>query len=416
MDGTKDGTMIARREKRLSALSASRESEPGLYPDGKGLYLRIGPSGAKSWIFRFRAGGKRRDMGLGAYPAITLAEARQKAEECRKSRTSGIDPVETRKAQVMAQRLEDAKAVTFREAAERYIAAHSAGWRNSKHAAQWPSTLETYVYPVFGHLPVDAIDTNLVLKVLEPIWTTKTETATRVRGRIESVLGWAKSYGLRTGENPALWRGHLSNLLAPRSKVHRIKHHAALNYAEIGTFMERLRRQDGISPRALEFAILTATRTSETIEATWDEIDLTKAMWTLPGERMKAGVEHRVPLSNAAMAVLNAMREVRQNEFVFPGFRRGRPLSNMALLKTLERMKLPDLTTHGFRSTFRDWAAERSNFPSEVVEMALAHTISNKVEAAYRRGDLFQKRRKLMEAWANYCDAAEQGNVVSIAG
>ena len=266
-------------------------------------------------------------------------------------------------------------------------------------------TLKTYASPVFGKVAVQAVDVALVMKALEPIWANKPETASRLRGRIEAILDWAKVRGLRSGENPARWRGHLDHLLPARGKVRRVKHHAALPYIQIATFLDELRRCDGVAARALEFAILTATRTNEVLGARWDEIDLAARVWIIPEPRMKAGREHRVPLSDAAMSVLKFMQSVRQNEYIFPGDRRA-TLSNMALLMTLRRMNRGDLTTHGFRSTFRTWAAERTAFPREVVEAALAHVVGNKVEAAYQRGDMFDKRRRLMEAWAHFCAKA----------
>jgi integrase len=306
--------------------------------------------------------------------------------------------------------------MTFKDCAERYIEAHRPGWKNPKHAKQWPSTLEDYVYPVFGPIPVQAVDVGLVMKALEPIWKTKPETASRVRGRIESILDWATARGYRQGENPARWRGHLDKLLPARGKVQKVKHHAALPYGEMGDFVAELRGQEGVAARALEFLILTATRTGEVIGARWDEFDLAKKVWTVPGERMKAGKEHRVPLSERALAIIEEMKGqgVNDHPFLFPGGRPGKPLSNMAMLKLLQRMDRGDLTAHGFRSTFRDWAAEMTHFPTEVAEMALAHTVSDKVEAAYRRGDLFQKRRELMEAWARYCEPKPGSNVVPL--
>ncbi|HJU16855.1 MAG TPA: integrase arm-type DNA-binding domain-containing protein [Stellaceae bacterium] len=405
---------MARETGRLAAVALPK-LKPGMHADGGGLYLQVTESGARTWIYRFMLNGRAREMGLGPLHTIALAEAREKARECRKLRLEGIDPIEARNAKKTEARLAAATAMTFRECAEACIAAHKAGWKNSKHAAQWPSTLTTYVYPIFGDLPVQAIDTGLVMKALEPIWTAKPETASRVRGRIESVLDWATARGYRKGENPARWRGHLENLLPKKSKVQRVEHHAALPYGEIGEFMAALRQQDGIAARALEFAILTAARTGEVIGARWEEFDLTERTWTVPGERIKAGKEHRVPLSGRALAILEEMAAIRQSDFVFPGGRAGRPLSDMALLMTLRRMGRGDLTAHGFRSTFRDWAAERTNFPSEVAEMALAHTVPDKVEAAYRRGDLFQKRRQLMEAWAKHCEARKvPGDIVSL--
>jgi integrase len=374
-----------------------------LFADGHGLYLRVGPTGAKSWVFRYRRLGRLHDMGLGPCHTVSLAEARLAALECRRQRLLGIDPLQAKREALARERVADAGTMSFRACAEGYIKAHQTGWRNPKHGAQWPSTLAAYVYPVFGALPVQAVDVRLVMKALEPIWTEKPETAGRVRGRIESVLDWAAARGYRQGENPARWRGHLENLLPRRSKVRPVEHHAALSYPEIGIFMAELRRQDGLAARALEFAILTAARTGETIGATWPEIDLDGRLWTIPAVRMKAGKEHRAPLSGAALAILRAMAEVRTGEFVFPGNRAEQPLSQMAMLMLLRRMGRGDLTTHGFRSSFRDWAAERTSFPAEVAEMALAHTVSDKVEAAYRRGDLFQKRQQMMDAWARFC-------------
>ncbi|MCJ2092212.1 integrase arm-type DNA-binding domain-containing protein [Methylobacterium sp. J-072] len=387
---------------QLSALVVSRTREPGLYADGGGLYLQVTHADARSWIFRFMLNGRARSMGLGSLHTLTLAEARNKATECRKLCLDGIDPIEARQRVRSAAQLDAAKAMTFDACAEAYIEAHKKGWRNEKHVDQWRNTLATYASPVFGALPVQAVDTGLVMRVIEPIWGDKTETATRVRGRIESVLDWAATRGYRQGENPARWRGHLQNLLPKRSKVQRVEHHAALPFVQIGEFIASLRQQNGTSPLALEFTILTAARTGEVIGATWDEIDLAERAWTVPAERMKGGREHRVPLCAQALRILERFRAL-DDKYVFPGGKRSRPLSNMAMLELLKRMGRPDLTVHGFRSTFRDWAAETTHFPNEMVEMALAHIIDNKVEAAYRRGDLFQKRRDLMDAWAVYC-------------
>jgi integrase len=401
---------------KLTALDVSRAKKRGYYNDGGGLYLLVGPTGAKSWVFRFRDGARLREHGLGSLNTIGLAEAREKARACRHMRLDGIDPIEARKAERERKNLEAARAMTFRQSAEAYIAAHSAGWRNPKHAAQWPATLEAYVYPIFGSLPAEDVDVTLVMKALQPIWTTKPETASRVRGRIESVLDWARASGFRTGENPARWRGHLENLLPKKTKVRRIEHHAALPYAELPSFMAELREQERIAARALEFAILTAARTGEAIGANWSEINLAERLWTIPAGRMKASREHRVPLCDRAIEILEEMQKIRDGDFLFPGGRPRRPLSNMAFLMLLRRMGRDDLTAHGFRSTFSDWCSERTNFPSEVREMALAHTVSDKVEAAYRRGDLFQKRRQVMDAWARYCDASPiNGEVVALA-
>jgi integrase len=408
---------MARIRKTLSARSVETLKKPGMHADGGGLYLHVSASGARSWIFRWKRGGRSHDMGLGTAgnDDVGLAEARELASEARRVIRGGGDPIAARKAARLQEQIAAAKAMTFRQCAEAYIKAHSAGWRNPKHAAQWPATLGTYAYPVFGELPVQAIDTALVMKAIEPIWTVKPETASRVRGRIESVLDWATARSYRQGENPARWRGHLDKLLPARSKVAAVEHHAALPYAELGDFMVELRQHEGIAARALEFAILTAARTGEVIGARWNEINFAERLWIVPAERMKSGKEHRVPLSEAALALLREMNEIRHSAFVFPGHRTGRSLSSRAMRQLLQRIGRTDLTVHGFRAAFTDWAAERSNFPAEVRQMALAHVVSDKVEAAYRRGDLFQKRRQLADAWTRYCTApASPGGVVAI--
>jgi integrase len=391
---------------RLTALKVAKANRPGMYGDGGGLYLRITKEGTKNWVYRFMLNGRARWMGLGPVVLYSLQEARGKTLEARRLRHEGIDPIDARRHARTQQRLEAAKAVTFKQCAESYIKAHRAGWRNGKHAAQWEATLATYAHPIIGALPVQAIDTDLMIKILEPIWATKPETAGRVRGRIESILDWAKVSQYRDGENPARWRGHLDKLLPARSKVRKVEHHAALAYAELPNFLMALREQEGIAARALEFTILTAARSGETMGATWAEIDLRDKTWTIPDTRMKADKEHRVPLSVRALAILEEMQCHRHTDddsaFVFPGWKAGKPLSNMAFLMLLRRMDR-DLTAHGFRSTFRDWCAERTNFQNHIVEKALAHAVSDKVEAAYRRGDLFEKRRQLMDAWAEYC-------------
>jgi integrase len=400
---------MARQLNKLSALAVARAKARGYLADGGGLYLQITPNGSKSWVFRFREGAKLREMGLGPTHTLTLGEARDAALICRKQRLAGLDPIAARQEARATARLEAAKALTFQQCAEAYIETHKAGWHNSKHAAQWGSTLKAYAYPILGNLPVAAIDTGLVLMALEAIWNTKPETASRLRQRIESILDWARVRGYRAGDNPARWKGHLDHSLPARGKVAKVKHHAALPYANIGPFMNKLRGQPGTSALALEFAILTAARTGEVLGVTWAEIDLSAAVWIVPASRMKAGREHRIPLSDASLAVL---REAAKRQppkapaaAVFPGAKSGKPLSSMALLMTLRRMDRGDLTAHGFRSTFRDWAAEQTNYPGEVAEAALAHTPGDKVEAAYRRGDLFDKRRQLMDAWATYCSS-----------
>jgi integrase len=387
----------------------------------RGLYLQVRQTNtegvlSKTWIYRYAApGGRERYMGLGSYPDIGLIAARARATEARRLREQLIDPIEHRDDQRAALRRaeaeEKAKVVTFDECRDAYIASHRAGWRSVKHASQWTGTLETYVTPVFGKLPVQVIDTGLVCKVLEPIWTTKPETATRIRGRIEAILDWAKVREFRRGENPARWRGHLDQVLPAPSRVREVKHHAALPYSNIGAFMRSLRDREATAARALEFTILTAARTGEMLGARRREIDLISKMWTVPSERMKAGREHRVPLSNQAVALLKRMLENNDSEYVFPGDRRA-TLSNMAMDMLLRRMN-PDVTVHGFRSCFRTWAAERTMFPREVVEAALAHVVGDETERAYQRGDLFEKRRRLMTAWADYC-AQHKAEVISI--
>jgi integrase len=401
---------MARTTHRLTAVQAANLKDKGVHLDGAGLYLKIAGTGTKSWIFRFSREGRTRDMGLGAYPGISLAAARRQAGGCRELIGQGIDPIEARKVAQAEQKLAVAKAATFLDCAEQLIASHEAGWRNAKHRQQWRKTLSTYAYPTLGTMAVARVDTELVLKVLQqpieakgkkiPLWNARSETAFRLRGRIEAVLSWAKARGMRSGANPAQWRGHLDQLLPARSKVRRVRHHPALPYVELSAFMAKLREQNGVSAKALAFCILTASRTLEVIGARWVEIE--GRMWTVPAERMKAAKQHRVPLSLEAMSLLDEMAAMRTNEFVFPGWKNGKPLSDKALLVLLRYLH-PGITVHGFRSSFRDWAAETTNFPNHVVEMALAHAVGDKVEAAYRRGDLFEKRRKLMEAWSAYC-------------
>jgi len=408
---------------KLSAVEVAKAKGPAVLHDGGGLYLRFSSSGGKSWVFRFQLDGKRRDMGLGPYPDISLAEARGRATEHRKQRLDGIDPLEAKEARRQAQRLAVAKGRTFRECAIEFIEKNRVGWRNAKHRQQWENTLATYVYPTLGGLPVSTIDTGLVVQVLDPIWTEKPETASRVRGRIEAVLDAATVRGFRQGPNPAQWKGNLAHILPARARVRKVAHHAALPFDDMPGFLAALRNRKGMAAWALEFAALTAARTGEVLGARWGEIgDLTAKIWTVSTDRMKAGREHRVPLSDAALAVLEKVRPLALMTDgkpdpaapVFPGSRRALPMSNMVLLMLLRRMKRDDLTVHGFRSTFSDWAAERTAYPREVVEMALAHAIENKAEAAYRRGDLFEKRRRLMVDWARFCEAPPAGEVVPL--
>lgn len=426
--GMAQGIKMAREIGKLQPLSVPRLRQPGMYSDGGGLYLQVTegaadgtdkPAPAKSWIFRFTMHGRTREMGLGSLSTFSLSEARDRARACRQQVADGIDPIEARHADRNAAKLAAARALSFKQACDRYIEAHKPGWRNAKHASQWSASLEAYAYPVFGALPIQDIDVTLVLKAIDPIWETKTETASRVRGRIERVLDWAAVRGLRTGDNPARWRGHLAEALRPQSKVRKVQHHAALPWGEAGAFVATLRLQHGTAARALEFLILTAARTGEAIGARWSEINFDAAVWTVPAERMKAHREHRVPLSAPALAIIKSMhaQRVGKAEHVFPGATAGKSLSNMAMLKLLERMKRDDLTVHGFRSTFIDWASERTSYQREVREAALAHIIPDKTEKAYRHSDLFEKRRRLMTEWGKFCGTTARlsGNVTTIA-
>jgi integrase len=410
---------------KLTALQVERLG-PGMHADGNGLYLQVGTADARSWVYRFKLKGKERYLGLGSTTAIALKRARELADDARRLRAEGIDPIEHRRAERTAERIEAAKAVTFRETAEQFIASHEVGWKNPKHRQQWKNTLATYVYPVFGNLPVGEIDTTLVMKVLTPIWATKPETGSRVRGRIESILDAAKTQGQRTGENPARWKGHLANLLPPKRKVRRVRHHPALPYTQLPAFMAALRARPSLSARALEFCILTAVRSKEA-KAHWREIDLEAAVWEIPAQRMKRERRHRVPLVGRALEILKSFRVELRSGSVFPGIgkREGKPMSEAALAKMLHLMgdwrdKDGELiTVHGFRSTFRDWAAERTSFAREVAEVAISHAVGDETYEAYQRGDLFEKRRRLMEAWAKYCakaPAAGADNVVALRG
>lgn len=409
---------MPKKAKELGPLDVKRLVEPGLHAVGgvAGLHLQILPSGGRSWVLRIVIGGKRREVGLGGFPDVPLALAREKAREVREAVQQGRDPIAERAAARSALAAQRGAEITFDECAEKFISAKSAEWKNAKHVAQWSATLTTYASPVVGTMQVRDIELSHIVKILEKddFWTTKTETASRVRGRIEAVLDWATVRGYRKGENPARWKGHLDKVLAAPKKVQKVEHHAALPVDEIGAFMRDLRERDGIAARALEVLILTAARSGEVRGMTWGEINLDEAVWIVPAERMKAKREHRVPLSSRVIEVLRSMPVVAGG-LVFPGMREGSPLSDMTLTAVLKRMGRADLTAHGFRSSFRDWAAERTNYPREVAEMALAHTIGDKVEAAYRRGDLFEKRRRMMEDWSRFCDTVQTtGAVVPI--
>ncbi|MBI5791698.1 MAG: tyrosine-type recombinase/integrase [Rhodocyclales bacterium] len=403
---------MARKAKELGALEVGRLNTPGLHAVGgvAGLALQVTDRGARSWILRAMVGGKRRDMGLGGYPDVTLAGAKEKARERRDQIDKGIDPIEDRRAKKSALAAAVAGAMTFSDAASAYIAVKEAGWKNAKHGDQWRNTLETYAYPVIGKVFVGSIEKEHILKILSPIWTTKTETASRLRGRIESVLDWATVSGYRKGENPARWRGHLDVLLAAPNKVRTVEHHAALDWHEVGAFMAALRQQEGIAARMLEFAILTAARSGEVRGATWSEIDLAGAVWTIPASRMKAKKEHRIPLSDTAVKLLKALPQDSEIVFLSPT---GKQFSDAAMSKLLDRMGRADLTAHGFRSTFRDWAGETTAYPREVIEHALAHQLKDKAEAAYARGSLFDKRRRLMDEWCKFSSKVQAAGMVT---
>ncbi len=411
---------MARKPNRLKDKQVrSSNLKPGYHGDGGGLWLQVSPSGSKSWVFRYSRSGKTHDLGLGSFLNVSLAAARDKATNLRQALGRGEDPLALRHAAKAAVN----SRMTFEQCANAYIEANQAGWKNRAHIAQWKSTLKTYAFPVIGRLDVSHVDTGHVLRILEPIWLTKTETATRLRGRIELILAWATTRKLRSGDNPAAWRNHLQTILPKPTKVAKTSNHPALPYAELPGFIAKLRSQPGSAARALEFAILTATRTGEVIGAQWGEIDFDKAVWTIPAERMKAGKEHRIPLSARAVAVLREVEALRESDFVFPGWKAKTGLSNMAMLKLMHRMQEAEAsagrkglidpasgktaTPHGFRSTFRDWAGETTTHPREVIEHAMAHQLSDKAEAAYARGTLFDKRRALMDDWAVYARPIE---------
>lgn len=395
---------MARAQNKLTDTECRAASKPGMLGDGGGLYLNVKASGAKSWAFIWKLDGKRSEMGLGAYPTIRLARARTLAADHRQAVAEGRNPIAERKKEAEP---------TFEECADMFLASMERQWRNEKHRAQWRMTLAEYGKPL-SNMRVSAIDTEHVLKVLSPIWQDKAETASRLRGRIERVLDYAKVRGWRTGENPALWRGHLKSILPARQRLTR-GHHAAMPYRDVPAFMEALPDKRAMAARALEFLILTAARSGEVLGATWAEMDLENGIWTIPANRMKAGREHRVPLSQRVLTIVGALHETRISDFVFPGQKPDRPLSNMAFEMLMRRMKTDAFTAHGFRSAFRDWAGDETQFSRDVAEQALAHRVGDATEQAYRRADALEKRRKLMVAWAAYCSMGKLGNVIAMA-
>lgn len=400
---------MATQVNRLTATSV-KTKKPGMHADGGLLYLLVKPDGRRSWIFRYRdrITGKLRDMGLGPAWDVSLAEARERASSLRRTLRDGQDPMAIKHALKTDARTQHEKRMAFGRCAELYIETHRSGWKNPKHAAQWDSTLRTHCASIWK-LPVDAIDTVQVMKCLDPIWTTTTETASRVRGRIESVLAWATVRGLRSGDNPAAWRNHLDQLLPARNKVKKVEHRAALPYDDAATFMAELRLRDTLAARALELQILTATRPGEAAGAQWAEFDLQDAVWTIPGDRMKAGKEHRVPLAPAVTKLLKALPQIDNN--LFPGVK-GRPITTEAGMKLLKELR-PGMTAHGFRSTFRDWAAEQTSHAREIIEHAMAHQLKDAAEAAYQRGDMLRRRAVLMKDWANYCASVRKADNVT---
>lgn len=405
---------MGRKAKELSAREVGLLKQAGMHAVGgvDGLYLQVKPP-ARTWVLRYTFADRRRDMGLGAFPEVSLAEARDEARKARTMLRQGVDPIEERRARRSAQKATAAAARTFAECARGYMDAKSAEWRNPKHRQQWENTLKQYAYPVVGDMLVRDVELAHVLKILEPIWKTKTETASRLRGRLESVLDWATVRGFRSGDNPARWRGHLDKLLPAPAKVAKVEHHEAMQLDKVPGFLSALRSKAGFGARALELLILTAARSGEIRGARWPEFNLDRGEWLIPGERMKAGKDHRVPLSAPAVKLLTSLPRIEGTDLVFPS-RKNTQLSDMTLLKVMRDMGA-EAVPHGFRSSFKDWAAERTSYPNEVSEMALAHAIGDKTEAAYRRGELFEKRRRLMEEWAKFCTRpAPPGEVVPI--
>ena len=390
---------MARKAKELAPLSVGRLNQKGRHAVGgvAGLYLYVGESGSRSWVLRVMVGSKRRHIGLGGFPDVSLAQAKERARKARDEIAQGIDPIVRKREAASQLRAKQAIAITFQTAAEAYLTAHGDTWKSAKHLSQWTGSLKNYVYPVIGDLQVQDVGQEHILKILEPIWKNKTETASRLRGRLEAVLDWTTVRKYRTGDNPARWKGHLDKLLAAPGKIQKVEHFRALPIDTMPEFMRDLRQREGTAARALEFTILTAARSGEARGATWAEIDKSSKVWTIPAERMKAGKQHRVPLTDGALFLIESMPRIDGSEFIFSAPRGGQ-LSDMALTQLLRRMGA-NAVPHGFRSTFRDWAGERTNHPREVAEQALAHVLENKVEAAYRRGDALEKRRTLMSDW-----------------
>lgn len=414
-DGGFTGTNMPKVAKELGALAVSRLTEIGMHPVGKvaGLYLQVATRSSRSWILRVKIGDKRREIGLGAYPAVSLKEAQTKAQAERDKIRAGIDPILERREADSRLKAAQALEMTFQDAARAYMTKEAPSWKNPKHGDQWRNTLETYAYPIIGRLYLRHFTREHVLQVLEPIWLTKNETASRLRGRIEAILNWGKVKGYRSGENPAAWRGNLQTLLPKPSKVQNVRNHPALPFSEMGGFMQSLRKIDANGARCLEFAVLTAARSGEARGACFSEVDWESNVWRVPAERMKAKKEHRVPLPAAAVALLKSMPRSKDHDFIFPS-PRGKVLSDMTLLMIVRRLGV-DAVPHGFRSTFRDWAGEVTNYPRELAEVALAHVKGDATEAAYWRSDVLERRRRMMDDWAKFIEKpAPKGSVIPL--
>jgi integrase len=408
---------MARQINKLSDRGIKAEKKQGRYADGNGLYLQVSRSGSKSWLFRFMMDKKPREMGLGSTSTVTLSEARVEALECKKKLREGIEPIKARNERLERIKADNVDVLSFKKCAEEYLKAHSARWKSIRHAEIWKSSLKRFAYPLLGHLPVNTIERSHIMCVLDPIWREKTETAKKLRGRLENILDWATVQDFRKGENPARWRGHLDKLLPKPSELHKVKHFAALPYQEINSFMNKLREREALSAQALRLIILTATRSGEVRNAVWPEFNTEKAIWTIPAERMKADKEHIIPLCEEAISIVRSLPRLSENQHLFASPKSGKPLSDVVFKKLMERMEIINITTHGFRSTFRDWAAEQTAFPREVIENALAHQLKDKAEAAYFRSNLLDKRRELMKLWGDFTKMRNEktGQIIDLA-
>ena len=407
---------MAKQINKLSVRGIKSQNKSGRYADGNGLYLQVGKSGAKSWLFRYMLDGKSREMGLGSIRIETLSQAREKAKHCKKLLKSGTDPIRDRQKHIAIEKADNKEMLSFQKCTEGYLKAHSASWRSARHAGIWLSSVKRFAYPIVGSIHVNKIERGHIMNILDPIWREKTDTASRLRGRLESILNWATVQEYRKGDNPARWRGYLDQLLPKPSEIHTVKHFAALPYREINAFMSKLKEREALSALALRLIILTACRSIEVREAEWSEFDLENATWTIPTERRKMKKEHVIPLCKEALDIIQSIPRAEDSVHLFTGPRSNKPMSDVVFKKLMERMKVTGITTHGFRSTFRDWAAEQTSFPREVIEDCLAHQLRDKTEAAYFRSNLLDKRRELMNKWADYTQqlVIENGQVISI--